>query len=160
MKLGTNNYIAIAMNDKSQVDAFYLDMAKAFDKLNHSFLLKKLESLGIGERLVNWFKSYLSQRKNRVSILGHLSNEFQPSSGVPQGSILGPFLFLIYINDLTSEVKFCKIEMFADDAKIMKKITSQQDCHDLQSDISRVVVWCNTWHLPLNMSKCSMMTSP
>ena len=113
---------------KRQVDVIYLDFAKAFDKVPHNELLFKLESLGIRGNLLAWFRSYFSGRRHRVLINGKASDYLPITSGVPQGSVLGPLLFLIYINDMpnciSSETSFA---LFADDSKCFTVILVQDD---------------------------------
>ncbi|CAB4005967.1 Hypothetical predicted protein, partial [Paramuricea clavata] len=109
------NYIGRILDNGGQVDTIYLDMSKAFDRINHTKLITKLRNYGFGGNLLKWFQSYLSDRCQRVTVLGCTSNTLPVSSGVPQGSILGPALFLLYINDLRDSVKTSEVTMFADD---------------------------------------------
>ena len=96
----------------------FVDLQKAFDNVDHKTLLQKLEYYGIRGVCNNWFKSYLSDRKQFVSINGYNSDLMPVDCGVPQGSVLGPLLFLIYINDLHKAIQYCKVHHFADDKKI------------------------------------------
>jgi hypothetical protein len=105
-------------------------------------LLHKLGSFGFSDAYVSWFRSYLTNRRSRVRVCGTLSQPFQVTSGVPQGSVLGPFLFNLFINDLCSSVQYCKIPIFADDVKIFRVINSPHDCLLLHSDINSVSDWC------------------
>ena len=105
------------MKKNRQVDIIYLDFAKAFDKVPHNKLLFKLESLGIRGNLLAWFRSYLSGRRHRVVINGKPSDYLPVKSGVPLGSVLGPLLFLIYINDISGETS---LPLFADDSKCLE----------------------------------------
>ena len=79
----------------------FIDVQGAFDTVDHKFILHKLQCYGLSESLISWFNSYLSQRKNSVNILGHTSNEFFPTSRVPQGSLLGQFLFIVFFDEIT-----------------------------------------------------------
>ena len=96
----------------------FIDLKKAFDTVNHSILIKKLEHYGVRGTSLEWFKSYLSNRQQFVSFNGHLSDKKLISCGVPQGSVLGPLLFLIYINDLPNISKVLNFDLFADDTNI------------------------------------------
>ena len=108
---------AKALKKKQQVDVIYLDFAKAFDKVPHNKLLYKLESFGIRGNLLNWFRSYLLGRRHRVVINGKVSDYLPVTSGVPQGSVLGPLLFLIYINDMPNCIsRETSLPLFADDS--------------------------------------------
>ena len=105
------------LDNKCQVDTLYLDFAKAFDKVNHELLLLKLKRFGISGNLLSWLRDYLSGRYQRVTVLGETSNRLSVLSGVPQGSILGPLLFLVYANDLPDCVSSSSaLAMFADDS--------------------------------------------
>ena len=108
-----------AMDNKTQIDAILLDFAKAFDKVPHLRLLSKLTSYGITGNTQNWIKSFLSNRKQRVSVNGALSDITDVTSGVPQGSVLGPVLFLLYINYINGNIK-SSIRLFADDSIIYR----------------------------------------
>ncbi len=102
------------LDNKTQTDAILLDFAKAFDKVPHKRLLSKLTSYGITGNTHNWITSFLSNRKQRVSVL---SDTTDVTSGVPQGSVLGPILFLLYVNDINENVQ-SSIRLFADDSII------------------------------------------
>ena len=97
----------------------FLDLKKAFDMVNHSILVRKLKSIGVSEDSISWFMSYLSGRSQMTKVEGTLSGLKPISHGVPQGSILGPLLFLIYINDLCDVVELCGTSMYADDMAIL-----------------------------------------
>ena len=108
-----------ALDDGNFACGIFVDLQKAFDTVDHSILLKKLEHYGIRGIVNNWFKSYLSDRKQYVSIDGFNSNLATITCGVPQGSVLGPLLFLLYINDLNLAIKHCKVYHFADDTNLL-----------------------------------------
>jgi hypothetical protein len=115
--------------------------------------LHKLGSLGFSDAYVSWFRSYLTNRRSRVRVYGTLSQPFQITSGVLQGSVLGPFLFNLFINDLCSSVQYCKILIFADDINIFRVINSQHDCLLFQSDINSVNDWCIANSMRLSTAK-------
>ena len=127
------------LSHKLQTDAIYLDFRKAFDRVPHYSLLTKLWSMGITGTLWSWFKAYLSSRTQLVSINGIHSDTLPVTSGVPQGSILGPLLFLVFINDLPLQVKSALLLLFADDAKCIKSIRSPSDCHLLQDELNSLL---------------------
>ena len=104
------------LDSGKQTDILYFDVAKAFDTVNHNLLLKKLQRFGLKDNILTWFKSYLSGRQQRVLVNGEISETSPVSSGVPQGSILGPLLFLIYINDLPKSITSPAVDvsLFAD----------------------------------------------
>ena len=135
------------------VDAIFLDLRKAFDSVPHTELLLKLWRIGITGKLWSWFREYLSQRQHYVHIDNTSSPLLPVKSGVPQGSILGPLLFLIYINDLPECINYASCYLFADDSKVFKSIFTTNDCSQLQTDLTSLEAWCNTWKLRLNQSK-------
>ena len=142
-----------AMDNNTQIDAILLDFAKAFDKVPHLRLLSKLASYGITGNTQNWIKYFLSNRKQRVSVNGALSDITDVTSGVPQGSVLGPVLFLLYINGIDGNIK-SSIGLFADDSIIYRKISSKTDHEILQTDLSQLQTWSDKWQMEFNVSKC------
>lgn len=147
------SYISEALDRNYEVHSIYTDFSKAFDTVDHCILLKKLQNIGINSKLLKWFQSYLSNRSLSVTFNGSISYNFTPTSGVPQGSVLGPILFNIFINDLNSSIQ-CKTLLYADDTKIFTKITSQEDIFSLQNDINKLQLWCINNKLKLNIDKC------
>ena len=146
-----------ALDDGIQIDTVYLDFRKAFDSVPHKRLIKKLEGYGIKGILLEWFKNFLNGRQQRVVINGKTSDWTYVSSGIPQGSILGPILFIIFINDLTGVVgNVCKL--FADDCKLYKNIKSEADLKELQEDIYRLCQWSKEWLLGFNFKKCKIVS--
>ena len=125
----------------------YLDFTKAFDSVSHNELLLKLWSMGITSNLWKWCECYLTNHIQRVSVNNYLSTPLPVISGVPLGSILGPLLFLIYINDLPPAVTSSKVLLFADDAKCYKTIHNLSDIHLLQLDLDSLTNWSHTNHL-------------
>ena len=122
-------------------DAIYLDYAKAFDKIDHRLLLVKLRRYGFSDKFVKWIKSFLTDRKQQVVVNGYLSVFALIVSGVPQGTVLGPILFLIFINDIHNCVKHSIVRCFADDTRLCKTITSSVDVSNLQSDLGQIIEW-------------------
>ena len=146
-----------SIDSRKQVHAIYLDFSKAFDKVPHMRLLKKISSLGVNGDILNWIRSWLSNRKQRVVLNGKLSSWSSVTSGVPQGSVLGPILFLIYVNDIDCSL-LSQISKFADDTKIYRSISSNKDIIDLQKDITSVLKWCDDWQMKLNVDKCKVIS--
>ena len=141
------------LDEKSPIDVIYLDFKKAFDSVPHERLLAKLKAYGINGQIQNWIRDFLSGRIQKVKIGESKSEIAQVKSGIPQGSILGPVLFTIFINDLPDSVEgLCKI--FADDTKIYNKSTNNQI---IQKDLSSLQDWSDTWQLHFNVGKCKVM---
>ena len=141
------------------VAAVFFDLSKAFDKVPHCQLLSALANVGVSGSLLNWFRSYLSNRSQRVVLDGYTSEVHPVTSGVPQGSILGPLLFSIYVNSLT-KITLCQdftMIMYADDIVLYKPITSSCDVGALQSDINKVAEWINNAGLCLNANKSKVV---
>jgi hypothetical protein len=140
------------LEEGGQVDVIYTDFEKAFDKVPHRRLISKLKSYDINPEIIKWIEGFLLQRRQRVGIRGKFSDWRKVLSGIPQGSVLGPLLFVIFINDLP---EFCggdsDIFLFADDAKIMKHVTRIEDCSQLQNSCDKLLEWSNTWLLKLNI---------
>ena len=117
--LNLTEAITKALDNGNFVYGIFVDLHKAFDTVDHSILLRKLCHYGICGLTKKWFESYLANHKQFVSINGFASNTLSIESGVPQGSVLGPLLFLLYINDLHVAIKHCKVHHFADDANLL-----------------------------------------
>jgi len=145
-----------ALDKGSQVDAIYLDFAKAFDTVPHSRLLHKLKSYGISGKLLLWIENFLKDRKQRVLVNGSASTWSNVISGIPQGSILGPILFIIYINDIP-ELLQSTCKLFADDTKLYKVISNCNDQSKLQSDLYSLCQWSKDWLLRFNVKKCKVL---
>ena len=141
----------------SPIDVVYLDFKKAFDSVPHNELLVKLWSFGITGNLWNWFKGYLLNRTQCVRINNAISSSLPVISGVPQGSILGPLLFLIFINDLPVSVTNSHLFLFADDAKCLKQIDNVEDHHKLQQDLQNLTSWSEKWNLHFNEKKSVLL---
>ena len=123
-----------------KVDVILLDFTKAFDSVPHQRLLAKMKRYGIGGNLLNWLSHFIVGRKQIVSFSGHLSPWTIVSSGVPQGSVLGPVLFLAYINDVTTGVK-SSMRLFSDDSKVYRIIYDENDEKQLQCDLNTRQKW-------------------
>jgi len=143
-------------DEGNSVDVIYLDFSKAFDKVPHDKLLIKVEALGIRGQILAWVRDYLADRKQRVVINGEQSEFADVTSGVPQGSVLGPVLFLIYINDLDVGLS-CNIKKFADDTKIYGQVNNEADCRKLQDDLDRLISWSVRWGMEFNVEKCKYL---
>jgi hypothetical protein len=141
-------------DNKEQTDVIYFDLSKAFDSVSHSLLIHKLQTFGINGKLLSWIQNYLTDRVQRVTMDGTESGWLPVTSGVPQGSILGPILFILYINDLPdvlSSDTLCAI--YADDTKIYRKVSNDRDQALLQQDIERISSWGTKWGLTFNKQK-------
>ncbi len=146
---------AIAEGDV--VDTIYFDFAKAFDTVPHRRLLKKLKSYGIGGKILTWIKAFLNDRVQVVKVNGTESYLEKVLSGIPQGSVLGPILFVIYINDLPDVINSDAF-LFADDTKIFSRIKTIEDAINLQNDISTMEQWSKEWLLEFHPDKCHVLT--
>ena len=145
------------LRQNSDTDSIYLDYAKAFDKVDHALLIKKLERYGVHPKLVGWIKSFLSDRTQQVVVNGHKSVLAQIISGVPQGTVLGPILFLIFINDINQCISTSTLRCFADDTRISKAIKGQEDVALLQHDLEKVMQWSQNNNMTLHEDKFEYM---
>lgn len=152
------NYIHEHLDNQGQVDAVYTDFSKAFDKISHNVLLKRLAEVGVGGVFLKWFASYIREWRVHVSLQGFKSEFFTPSSGVPQGSHLGPLLFIIYIDQIKHCFEHCQFEKFADDLKFYRLVQSIEDCEKIQSDLDRLKSFCDQNNLFLNIKKCQSIS--
>ena len=146
-----------ALDEGNYCDLIFLDFSKAFNSVPHNELLQKLWAIGITGPLWHWFQNYLTNRYHYVCIDGESSPLLPVLSGVPQGSILGPMLFRIYINDLPNAISHATSYLFADDTKLLKSISTHNDSLVLQHDIDALVAWSRKWNLPLNQHKSVAM---
>ena len=131
------------------MDAIYLDFKKAFDSVPHKRLIEKLKGYGIKGNLLNWIQDFLSDRSQFVTVNNNKSKSVPVTSGVPQGSVLGPTLFVYFINDLPSVCE-ALVKIFADDAKTFNYILSEEDCLKLQRTLNSLKEWSNIWLLDFN----------
>ena len=143
------------LDEDGEVDVIYMDFMKAFDKVPHRRLLEKLRCYGYSGKLLNWMEEFLNGRKQRVVVNGCKSNWREVMSGVPQGSVIGPLLFVLYINDLPEIVK-AEVYLFADDTKIYCKILDDGSS-TLQEDLIRLQEWSDIWLLKFHPDKCKVL---
>lgn len=143
-------------DENSAADVIYLDFRKAFDTVPHKRLIKKLKAHGIDGRVADWIEDWLKARKQRVVIEGKCSEFVNVTSGVPQGSVLGPLLFIIYVNDLDINLT-SNLAKFADDTKMSGKGNSEESCASLQRDLDILLEWSRIWGLDFNINKCKVL---
>ena len=140
------------------VDLLYLDFSRAFDKVPHKRLLSKVRSLGVVGNVAAWIEAWLTDRKQRVVLNGRFSDWINVTSGVPQGSVLGPVLFVMYINDIENAVDtIMLIKKFADDTKGCGIADTIHDCEALQQQINKLYDWSVEWQMLFNMDKCKII---
>ena len=133
-----------------------MDFSKAFDKVPHERLLLKLHYVGVRGQLLSWIRDFLTDRTQQVILEGKKSNQSHVSSGVPQGTVLGPLLFLVFINDFLDYVS-SEIRLFADNALLYRPIRSQDDVTSLQKDLENLQVWEDRWFMSFNPDKCEVL---
>ena len=155
--LSTVQEIASSTAKGQQVDIILLDFAKAFDKVPHTRLLHKLDHYGVRDNVKRWIESFLSQREQQVILDGVRSDTAEVLSGVPQGTVLGPLLFLCFINDLPESIKSSQAKLFADDSLLFKVIKNDSDRALLQRDLSALEHWEKTWQMSFNPTKCVVL---
>jgi galactitol-specific phosphotransferase system IIB component len=147
-----------AADSGKSVNIVYLDFAKAFDKVPIRRLVSKLSAAGIRGNVLRWISDWLTDRKQRVIVSGKFSGWRRVLSGVPQGSMLGPILFNIFINDLDDAATIRQLfKKFADDTKVSQVIENQSDVQELQATLDRLCVWASTWGMKFNVEKCHVM---
>ncbi|SCV66640.1 Reverse transcriptase (RNA-dependent DNA polymerase) [Anaplasma phagocytophilum] len=146
-----------SVHSSKPVDAIFIDFAKAFDRVPHKRLIHKLNKYNLSTSVVKWITNFLANRRQSVVIGQCLSSSLPVTSGVPQGSVLGPVLFLIYVNDLHTNITSCT-RLFADDCVIYRPITGPLDCKILQDDLHKISDWCDTWLMQINTSKTKAIT--
>jgi hypothetical protein len=145
------------LDSGKSITIIYLDISKAFDRVWHEGLIFKLQTIGVCGSLLQWLKSYLSHRRQKVVIKGNSSSWFNTNAGVPQGSILGPLLFLIFINDIIENIQ-CDIRLFADDTCLFDiNENVDQSISNLNKDIITIIEWANKWCVSFNPSKTVVM---
>ena len=152
-----SQFVSEVIDKQGQVDVVYTDFQKAFDQIDYYILLNKLQSYGFTQSLLSLLESYLLNRVQFVRYCNFYSSSFSPTSGVPQGSNLGPLLFLIFINDIVDDISCGKL-LFADDMKLYLEIRAPGDSLTLQKNLDIISNWCAQNGLTLNVSKCNVMT--
>ena len=152
----TTHDLANSLNNKSQTDMIIMDFSKAFDTVPHNRLLNKLNRYGIHNNTHTWISNFLKRRKQRVVVGGEHSTWTNVVSGVPQGTVLGPLLFLTYINDLPDNIH-STVRLFADDCVLYREIKNESDSHELQKDLNRLAQWEHDWQMHFNTQKCFVM---
>lgn len=148
--------LASTLDKGGCANCIFLDLRKAFDVVPHSLLLEKLSWYNINKTVVEWIKEYLSCRTQRVVVGGERSHGVDVSSGVPQGSVLGPLLFLLYMNDISKGISSC-IRLFADDCVLYRVVKGPDDYNELQKDLDKVAEWCDKWGMGINLDKTVQM---
>ena len=148
---------AQSRNNRKSTDIAFLDFSKAFDSVPHERLLCKLERHGIDGSALQWFCNFLTGRMQRVVLRGTCSSWSPVLSGVPQGTILGPALFILYVNDISSGIS-STVKLYADDTKVYREISDiARDTSILQSDLFHLRNWSEVWKLNFNAKKCEIM---
>ena len=145
--------ILLNLLEYQETDSIYLDYAKAFDKVDHQILIQKLKNIGIGGNLCKWVENFLHDRKQVVVVDGVLSSIANVLSGVPQGTVLGPLLFLIFSNDMENFVGSSSIGLFADDTRLSKAISQSSDSCYLQKDLESITKWSIENNMKLHEDK-------
>ena len=148
--------ISYAMDNGFQTDVILLDFSKAFDTVPHLRLLKKLEHYKIDSLVMNWIRSWLTQRTQSVVVNGFSSPPVSVLSGVPQGTVLGPLMFLLYINDIANGIS-SSIRLFADDCILYRTVKSKNDSAILQQDLNLLLHWATVWQMKFNVNKCVLV---
>ena len=138
-------------------DSIYLDYAKAFDKVDLDLLIHKLKRYGFHSRLIEWIKSFLFDRDQVVVLDGVHSDLAKVISGVPQGSVLGLLLFILFINDLEQVVTSSRVSFFADDTRVSKQISGLEDCQLLQDDLYKILDWSRRNNMKLHEQKFELL---
>ena len=155
------NFFEFLMNGQKldqgdDIDIIYMDYRKAFDTVPHMRLMEKVKGYGFTENIVAWIEDFLTERKQKVIINGEVSKEKTIKSGIPQGSVLGPLLFLIFVNDLP-ELTTSLVYLFADDNKVSKAIKNYKDKQILQKDLDIIYNWSKIWQLQIHPDKLAHM---
>jgi Reverse transcriptase (RNA-dependent DNA polymerase)/Endonuclease-reverse transcriptase len=151
------SFVLNAIEKGWQVDSVYTDFSKAFDRVRHQLLLEEM-SIGIEPARCLWLKSYLTGRTQRIRIGDAVSRDVRVTSGVPQGSHLGPLCFIWFVNRISEIFDYVRVLFYADDMKLFLPVKGFQDCMKIQSDLNKLSEWCERNSLPLNVGKCKTIT--
>ena len=152
------HHFCSAIDRHKEVRVVFLDISKAFDRVWHAGLLFKLQSAGISNNLLAWFKDYLTDRQQRVVINGQSSDWANIKAGVPQGSVLGPLLFLLYINDISHVIQHCQIRLFADDTCLFIEVDNREDAADkINKDLQNLFEWSKEWLVNFSDAKTNSL---
>ena len=147
------DHITWLLESGQNVDVIYLDFAKAFDKVDFLVTLQKLREIGVTGKLGSWMYAFLTNRTQSVLVNGHRSHSIPVRSGVPQGSVLGPLLFLVLLGDIDQEVAQAYVSSFADDTRVANGITSKDDIQALQMDLDSIYKWSKENNMMFNSKK-------
>ena len=139
------------------MDVIYLDFAKAFDKVDHSILLSKLYNAGIQGNVYKWIKTFLEGRTQSVVVNGETSAPVEVLSGVPQGTVLGPLLFLVMVNDLSKNCPHSSVSCFADDTRLLGIVEDLRDVDNVQTDLKEIFKWAEENNMQFNESKFELL---
>ena len=154
--INTTTDWANTLNNKSQTDIVFLEFSKTFDKISHRFILSKLHYYGIRNHTLSLIGAFLSNHTQTTVVNGVHSSYVEVTSGVPKGSVLGPMLFLLYINDINNAIT-SQINLFADDSVLYRNISNQNYQVILQNDLHTISSWAEKWLMELNINKCSVL---
>ena len=149
----------VTANDRNKYTVgVFIDLRKAFDTIDHDLLLRKLENMGIKGTVNNWLRSYLNNRKQYVA-LGNVSSSLSTVlCGVPQGSVLGPLLFILYINDICNVSKLLQLILFADDTNLFRSSDNLQNlCNEISTELCKLNIWFKINKLSLNVAKTNFI---
>jgi hypothetical protein len=149
--------ISSNLDTGKQTDCLIMDFSKAFDKVSHNLLTHKLDHYGVRGKTNRWIQNFLAERKQVVVVEGEKSDSINVESGVPQGSVLRPSLFLLYINDMPEGIR-SRVRLFVDDTMGYLTITSDTDADYLQEDLDKLAEWEGKWKITFHPDKCNVLT--
>jgi len=156
--LETINDWTLAIDNRNAISVVYIDFARAFDTVCHSKLCYKLSRYGVTGNLLKWIQSFLTDRSQCTRVGQSCSDYVNLSSGIVQGSILGPLLFLMYINDIVDLFdSTCSCKLYADDIKVYSVINTREDCESMQKVLNDIQEWSDQWQLSISYKKCNTM---